>query len=107
MSVIRRRPGVDQDIFDIAEYLLGHSPQAARRFVDAVEETLKDLSATPGFGSRKEFAAPGLAEVRSWWIKGFESFLIYYLPLFDGIDVLAIMRGSRDTERWLKPRVAE
>lgn len=105
MSRIHRRPGVDDDIYHIAVYLLGENESVAHRFVDAVQETLKDLARMPGWGSIKHFRDPALFEVRSWRVKGFRNYLIYYLIADDGIDVLAIMHGARDIERLLEDRI--
>jgi toxin ParE1/3/4 len=105
VSRLQSRPGVEDDIFELARYLLDQSGDAARRFVDAVEVTLKHLATAPGIGSPKHYATPGLSEVRSWWVAGFPNHLIYYLPLPDGIEVLAVMHGSRDVERRLRERL--
>jgi|SRR5687767_14752980 len=105
MSRIRCRPGVDDDIYELAKYLLGHSEDAARTFVDAAQNTLKDLARMPGMGSLKSFGEPALAEVRSWRVEGFPNYLVYYLIVEDGIDVLAVMHGARDTEQWLRRRL--
>lgn len=105
MSTIRRRQDVDEDVLELARYLIDQSEDAARRFVDAVQTTLKNLAQTPGMGSRKEFDDPELADVRSWRVDGFPNHLIYYFPLSDGIDVLAIIHGARDVEPLLKRRI--
>ena len=102
MSTIHWRRGVDDDVLELARYLIEQSEEAARRFVDAVQTTLKDLAQMPGMGSRKDFDDPELSEVRSWRVEGFSNHLIYYFPLSDGIDVLAIMHGARDVESLLK-----
>ena len=65
MTRIRRRPGIDDDIFDIALYLVDRSESTASRFVDAVQKTLKDLAPMPAIGSRKDFDDPALAKVRT------------------------------------------
>jgi toxin ParE1/3/4 len=104
VSVIHRRPGVDDDIYELAAYLIERSEDAARRFVDAAQKTLKDLAAAPRMGSRKLFDDPALADVRSWAVEGFPNHLIYYVALPDGIDVLAVMHGARDVERHLSQR---
>jgi toxin ParE1/3/4 len=95
MSQIRRRIGVDDDIFRLAAYLLDQSEDVARRFVDAVEISLKKLALRPGIGSLKDYDDPRLSGVRCWWVDGFPNHLIYYFPLADGIDVLAVMHGAR------------
>src|SRR5438477_12135079 len=105
MSAIHRRIGVDDDMFELAAYLLENSEDAARRFVDAAQETLKELAMNPGIGSRKDFDDPKLNQVRSWNIKGFPNHLIYYIPIDDGIDVLAILHGARDVEAFLRRRL--
>jgi toxin ParE1/3/4 len=105
MSALHRRPGVDDDIFDLAAYLLERNETAARRFVDAVQETLKELAGHPGMGSPKQFADAALRDVRSWWVKGFPNYIIYYLPMENGIDVLAVIHGARDVERFLTGRI--
>ena len=105
MSRIHRRRGVDDDIYQIAVYLLGENESAAHRFVDAVQNTLKNLAQMPGMGSIKNFQDPALFEVRSWRVHGFRNYLIYYFIVDDGIDVLAILHGARDIERLLEDRV--
>jgi toxin ParE1/3/4 len=105
MSRICRRDGVDDDVLDLARFLLEQSPEVARRFVDSVQKTLKDLAKRPGIGSPKTFSDPLLSDVRSWWVEGFPNHLIYYLPIEDGIDVLAVLHGARDIEPVLRQRV--
>lgn len=104
MSELRRRAGVDEDIFEIAAYLSEQSLPLANQFIDSVEQTLKELADSPKIGSRKEFDGPLLARVRTWWVKGFPNHLIYYLPLRGGIDVLAIMHGAQLPEAKLRRR---
>ena len=104
MSRIHRRRSVDDDIYGLAVYLLGQSEDAARRFVDAVQKTLQELAQMPGMGSIKNFRDPGLFDVRSWRVQGFRNYLIYYLIVDDGIDVLAVMHVARDVETELQKR---
>lgn len=104
MSILRWRPGVDDDLYELAAYLLDRSEDVARRFVDAARSTLKDLAAMPRVGSLKQFDDPRLAEVRSWPIRGFPNHLIYYVALPDGIDVLGIMHGAQDVDSRLEHR---
>jgi toxin ParE1/3/4 len=103
--MIARRLGVDDDIAELALYLLEDSGEAlATRFIDAVEHTLIDLAKTPGIGSPKSYEDPNLAGVRSWWVKGFPKHLIYYVETAEGICIYAVWHGSRDVERRLSQR---
>jgi plasmid stabilization system protein ParE len=103
--MIRRRVGVDDDIAEIALYLLEEAGEStAVRFIDGVELTLKELALARRRGIPKLFSDPALAEIRSWWVKGFPNHIIYYVPIPDGINVFAIWHGSRDVERRLKGR---
>jgi plasmid stabilization system protein ParE len=70
-----------------------------------VERTLKELARMPGAGSPKDFAHPVLGDVRTWRVKGFPNHLIYYMPLADGIDVLALMHGAQEPQRKLRQRI--
>jgi plasmid stabilization system protein ParE len=104
MSVLRRREGVDDDVFEQAVYLAQRSPMTATRFVDAVETTLKELAKTPGIGSPKHFKNSALAAVRTWRVDGFPNHLIYYIPIAGGVDVLAILHGAQLPRAKLKRR---
>jgi toxin ParE1/3/4 len=103
--MIHRRAGVDDDIAELAIFLLEQAGEAtAIRFIDAVEHTLKELALAPHQGSHKRFSDPALTEIRSWWVKGFPNHIIYYRPLPSGINVFAVWHGSRDIERRLTIR---
>ena len=65
---------------------------------------MKELAKAPGIGSAKQFLDPRLANVRSWWIKGFPKHLVFYQSIENGIMVLAVIHGSRDIERLLLQR---
>jgi plasmid stabilization system protein ParE len=61
---IRRHPHVFIDIIDIADYIARDSLDAALRFPDQVDATLRGLAEMPGKGPRCGFAVPNLTEVR-------------------------------------------
>lgn len=105
IATIQRRKGVDDDIARIALFLLDQSEPVAIRFVDSVQVTLKELARLPRIGSLKQFQSPVLAGVRTWWVRGFRNHLIYYLPLDNGIDVLAVAHGAQDIESLLQQRI--
>jgi hypothetical protein len=44
---------------------------------------------------------PRLAGVRTWPVDGFEKFIIFYRTIEGGVEILHVIRGSRDFGRVL------
>jgi toxin ParE1/3/4 len=95
---------VPDDLLEIIDYLAARSPAAADRFAEAVPRTLDDVARFPGAGSLREFEDPRLAGIRSWRVRGFRRYLIYYRPIDGGIMVLAVLHGARDLPKALGGR---
>jgi toxin ParE1/3/4 len=77
-------------------YLHGEAgPEVATRFIDAVEEALQRLEEFPYIGRARHFRQPGL---RSWMIPGFRRWLIFFLPIKDGIRVYRVIHSAMDLE---------
>ena len=87
------------DVEEIAEYIARDSPKAAVKFFVAVEKACDLLVGMPGAGAKQEVGDPWLAELRIWPIKGFRNFLVCYLPLADGVEVVRVIHGARDVGR--------
>ena len=68
-------------------------PETALRFVDAVEDALNRLEAFPYLGRVRHFRQPGL---RSWMVPGFRRWLIFYMPMQDGIRVYRVIHSAMD-----------
>jgi len=76
-SIIRPRAR-DDIIRQFRWYLLEQdAPEAAFRFLDAVEESVKQLMLTPDMGAPKRLRNPVLAGLRSWPVQEFEDIRIY------------------------------
>ena len=58
-------------------------------------------------GALKELKNPAMKGLRSWPVKGFEEFLIFYLVQGDTVRVIRILHGRRDINRILKNESAE
>ena len=90
------RPKAQADLDDTAEYIGRENPGAAVRFLAAAEETFKQLLATPGLGRVREYLDPRLTGLRSWRVRGFENWLVFYRPTDDEIEVIRVLHGARD-----------
>jgi toxin ParE1/3/4 len=98
------RPEVPDDVESILDYLAEHDTAAAERFRLAVPLTIDDLLRFPGMGSPKDYGEPHLVGMRTWRIRGFPNYLIYYVRVTDGILIHAIMHGARDIGAILRGR---
>jgi toxin ParE1/3/4 len=98
MSRIVRRASARQDLVDIVAYYIRQgSPTAGRRFRTQAEATLKCLSDMPSLGTRYRHDHPALAELRFFPLSSpFKVYLVFYLPMADGITVVRVLHGARD-----------
>lgn len=84
------------DLDEIANYIARDNVPAGHRFYFAFWDTADLLASLPGIGKRRRLRDPALAEIRSWSVKGYENYLIFYRPTDAGIEVLRVLHGARD-----------
>lgn len=82
----------DGDLAEIAEYIgeFNHSPAAARRFLDQLDEKLRLYAAQPEMGELRPDLGRGVR------VFAFGNYVVIYRPLDDGIDALRVFEGHRD-----------
>ena len=86
-----------EDIWEIAEWLAeNEDADLALKFVDAVEESVLELSNQPRLGPFVRLQNPQLEGMRFWRIKGFPNHLIFYLVKEHGLTVVRVLHGARD-----------
>jgi toxin ParE1/3/4 len=99
MAEVFVHPRARRDILSNAEYLEDHGgEQIAQRFLDATQSTFDALAKMPKLGVLCGFHRPALRRLRRWPVKGFENWLIFYLPKRDGVVIVHLMHGARDIE---------
>jgi plasmid stabilization system protein ParE len=81
-------PQAWQDALEIVAYIGTDNPEAASRFVPALEVTCTQLVALPGMGSVRTFWRKGLKGVRIMPVTGFESYLSFYVAAGTSMTVL-------------------
>ena len=92
-------PTACEDIDGIAAYIATDNPTAARRFLLAVEDTVKHLLVFPGLGAL--YPHPSHPNLRAKLVNGFKSYIIFYTVSDDGILVVRVLHGARDIPRVL------
>jgi toxin ParE1/3/4 len=93
MPRVLKTPEAELDLVEIAAYIEADNPPAAERLLDHLDEKLRLLSEFPGLGRAREELAESL---RSFPVG---KYVIFYLPLSDGINVIRVLHGSRNIRR--------
>jgi len=91
---------VEPELAAIWDYIAVDSPDAADRFLEAAQRTFHLLAGMPHLGRSRELRPPRLSRLRSLGIEGFENFMVFYFPLPDGVEILRVLHGARDLERF-------
>jgi len=93
MARVLFTPLAHNDLQTIWDYLDEEAGQeTADGILDIIEGKCEKLAAFPEAGQiRNEL----LANLRSFVVK---SYVVFYMPLSDGIDVLRVLHGARDIE---------
>ena len=103
------RPRAHDDIIrQFRWYLVEQdASDAAFRFLDAVEGSIKLLMLTPRAGAPREIKNSVLKGLRCWPVKGFEEFPIFYLVQGEMLRVVRVLHSQRDLNRILKKESAD
>ena len=92
MPTVSRRPLAALDILDIWDYIADDDIAAADRWVDELDAAFGRLATQPKMGRARPEIAPDL---RSF---PFMRYVIYYVPLPDGVDVVRVLHSARDID---------
>jgi toxin ParE1/3/4 len=91
-------PAVQQDIYECAEYFESRDSSAADRFREAIQKTVAMLCGNPELGER--FRNDLTGTIRRRGILNFTNYLIFYRRKDTNLQVLRIIHGARDIERF-------
>jgi plasmid stabilization system protein ParE len=88
----------EQDLLRQVEWYAGRGlPDIARRFRAAVLDAIDALLEMPEAGPPKDTGNPRLSGLRSWHVKGFDEFRVYYLANPALLIIVRILHSKRDT----------
>ena len=97
MSRVLRRRQAAEDIAEIRDFIAADNPPAADHWVDKLDRQFSLLARQPMMGRERQELAPG---IRSF---PFGRYVIFYLPMEDGIDVVRVMHSAMDIEARFGP----
>lgn len=92
MPRIIQRPLALQDLDEIWDYIAVDNPEAADQFVDMIEEKSRLLAKFPKIGASCENLHLALRYLPVG------KYLIFYLSIDDGIEIVRVLHGARDLE---------
>ena len=88
----RKRPQADTDLDSIWSYIAVDNVRAANEQIERIGEIFKMLVENPLAGRER----PDLQrELRSFPVG---NYLVFYLPLADGVEVVRVMSGRQDID---------
>jgi toxin ParE1/3/4 len=92
MPVVRLRPRASADVAEIWDYIAEDSEAQADAFLDRLDAKFQVLAGRPGLGRRR---GELLADLQSF---PFERYVIFYVAIVDGIEVVRVLHGARDID---------
>ena len=90
------RHAAELDAFGYFQYIHEHNPEAARRFLKAIDSTVEKLALQPLKGRLRKFHGRDLKNIRSWRVDDFENYLIFYRFAGMRLEILRIKHGAMD-----------
>lgn len=97
MARVVRRLLAGADIAEIWDFIAEDSVTQADAWVDRLDNKLRLLATQPLMGRARDELSPGLRS------QPFGRYVIFYVPLADGIDVVRVIHSSRDIEAVFDP----
>jgi toxin ParE1/3/4 len=94
MSRVFYRARAAADLREIRVYIAADNPAAADRLLDKLEKACATLAAFPASGQ----ARPDLGKDLRY--RPVENYVILYCIAEDGVDIVRIMHGARNFERF-------
>jgi toxin ParE1/3/4 len=95
-AAIFARHAAELDAFGYFQYIHGQNPEAARRFLQAIDGTVEKLAQHPLKGRLRKFRGRDLKHIRSWRVDDFENYLIFYRYTGARLEILRIKHGAMD-----------
>jgi toxin ParE1/3/4 len=92
------------DLRGVLDRIAPDNPEAALRVVGAAEKSFELIAKNPGIGRTRCFAKLSL---RSWPIREFPNYLVFYILRRDEVHILAVLHGAMELDRVITERLRE
>ena len=96
LKPIFRRPVAAEDVEQHAMYIADGSIDAALRFLERAEQTIKGLALFPASGAPFLSRLPELEGLRTKLVKDFPNHVVFYLEREETIEIVRVLRGGQN-----------
>jgi toxin ParE1/3/4 len=97
MARVHKHVAAKRDLVEHYVYLAENAGlEIAERFLLQANESFSNLARHPALGVELALSRAELAGIRKWQIKGFERFLIFYVPRQDGVSIVRVLHAAQD-----------
>ena len=97
MAQVHKRARAKRDLIEHYVYLAEEAgSDTAARFLLNAEESFYDLARQPEMGVALILQEPRLSGLRKWQVKGFDKFLVFYLPRAGGVSIVRVLHAAQD-----------
>lgn len=93
---LQLEPVAEEDIAEHFERLNNVDQSLGRRFLKATRETFEFLQDNPGAGAFFQIDNPKIRTVRSWRVKGFNKYVVFYRHDAHAVVIVRVLYGTRD-----------
>jgi len=92
MARVLKRPLAGNDLDEIWLYIAHDNPDSADALLAKIEERCQSLAQFPFIGTDRDELMPDLRSLPVG------NYLIFYMPIEDGIVVVRVLHGMRDVD---------
>ena len=96
LKPIFRRPIAVEDVEHHATYIADGSIDAALRFLERAEQTIKGLALFPASGAPFPSRLPDFDGLRTKLVKDFPNHVVFYIEQEETIEIVRVLRGGQD-----------
>ena len=102
LKIIRAGEAI-RDIADIHLFIAVENPEAAERFLAALQLSFRTLAQWPEIGPRYQSNRAEFAGLRFWPVRRFPNYLIFYRVIQKPgrLHIIRILHGARDVPQML------
>jgi toxin ParE1/3/4 len=99
---IVKRAAAKRDLVIHFAFVGERSLPAAERFLQAAQQSFEEIARMPFIGSPGKVSGHRFSGIRMWRVRGFERYLIFYLPLSGGVAIHRVIHAAQDYTQILK-----